>query len=510
MRVAPRRPDRGGDDVAAHEAVSALARARARRRDGAERFTDLYVWVFSGVLFAVWIVSFARETFTSQVCTVGEGAGCVLQQHPASSAVAVAMLGLGALVLAGGAVGPVSAERAAARWLLGTTAERAVLLRGPLAATVGAAALGGTLVGLLTALAAQGGGLDPVVLALGAVVGALGAAVVQVALVVVQPRLSGRQPGRGAGAVLVLLGLTLLSAVVTRVAHLPEPPAGGWRVEGPGLVGAVVTTGLLLAALVVALVVALVLLRRPGSVLAELSDAQLARGREVVDAVADSALMMDATALTGLQRRRADLRGGRHPSRPLRWRGAYAFLVADLRLVRRRWRAVAVTFAAVPAIVVAGEGFGYGGAVLLAGVVAAWSGRQAGQGLRTWLGSPGLRRAVVAPTHGVTLALTLLPALASACVAMPAVLLVDGPWWGGLHLAVAGLAATIRSSDPVPAELGAVVTTPAGALPIGVVRQLLHGPDVAVALALVLVLVGEPWILLTSLAALGWQVSKER
>lgn len=493
---------RGGDDVAAQEARTALARARARSRDDAERFTDLYVWVFCGVLLAVWVLSFARETFTGRVCSSGE-AGCVLQEHPAYAAAAVLLLGLGGLLLAAGTVGPVSADRALGRWLLTTTAERAVLLRGPLGATLTGAGLAGAVLGLLTALAGQGGGLDPAFLGLGALLGLLAGALLGVVLVVRQGALVATVPGRAAGVLLALAGLALLTVVVM---------AGGWlpAVAEPEA-DVVLTWGLVSAGLLAAVLVAAVtVLRRPGSRLAELSDTQLARGREVVDAVADSTMMLDGSAVVGLHRRRADLRRGRHRSRPLRGRGAHAFLVADLRLVRRRWHGVALTFLALPAVVVAGEGFGHGGAVLLAAVVAAWAGRQAGQGLRTWLGSPGLRRTVTVPAWQVSAALTLLPALASASVAVPAVLLVDGPWWGGIHLAVAGLASTMRSADPVPAELGAVVTTPAGALPTGLVRQLLHGPDLALVLAVALVVVGDPRVLVAAVSALAWQVGRDR
>lgn len=493
---------RGGDDVAAREALTALARARSRSRDGAERFTDLYVWVFCGVLLAVWILSFARETFTGRVCSSGE-AGCVLQEHPAYAATAALLLGAGGLLLAAGTVGPVSADRALGRWLLTTTAERAVLLRGPLGATLAGSGLAGAVLGLLTALAGQGGGLDPVILGLGALLGLLAGALLGLVLTVRQASVGATVPGRATGRLLALAGLVLLTVVVMVDEWLPalaEPDGDAVLAWGSGAAGL----------LTVVLATAVAVLRRPGGRLAELSDAQLARGREMVDAVADSTMMLDGSAVVGLHRRRADLKRGRHRSRPLHGRGAYVFLVADLRLLRRRWHGVALTFLALPAVVVAGEGFGQGGAVLLAAVVAAWAGRQAGQGLRTWLGSSGLRRTVTVPAWQVSAALTLLPALASASVAVPAVLLVDGPWWGGIHLAVAGLASTMRSADPVPAELGAVITTPAGALPTGLLRQLLHGPDLALVLAVALVVVGDPRVLLAAVSALAWQVGRDR
>lgn len=492
---------RGGDDVAAHEVLDAFARARSRARDRGERFTDLYVWVFCGVLLAVWTLSFARETFTGRVCSAADGVGCVLQEHPAYVALAVALAGVGVLLLVAGSVGPVSAERAFARWMLSTSAERSVLLRGSVAGAVIGTALGGVVVGLLVSMAARGGDVEPGPAGVGALCGA--AVGVLVPLVLVRPQAArpyGDAPGSRAGATLVAVGLGLLAWVL-----MEAPLADPVRVRvSPGAVYAAA-----MAALVVGLAVLVTTLRR-GGVLAELSDAQLARGREVVDAVVDSTVMLDPAMVTGLQRRRADRVRGRHTSRRLTGRGAVAFLVADLRQVRRRWRSLVPAVLLVPGLLVVGEGFGYGGAALAAALGAAWVGRRTGQGLRVWLSSSGLRRTVRLPELAVTAALTVAPAVACTVVTVPTVVLVGGPWWAGIHLASAGLAATMRSADPVPLEVGAVVTTPAGALPTGLLTSTLHGPDLALVLGLALLLVSDPWVLVLSVAALTWQVTRQR
>lgn len=59
-------------------------------------------------------------------------------------------------------------------------------------------------------------------------------------------------------------------------------------------------------------------------------------------------------------------------------------------------------------------------------------------------------------------------------------------------------------------EVGAVVTTPAGALPTGLVLSVLRGPDLALVLGVVLLLVDGPWVLILSAAALAWQVGRDR
>lgn len=497
--------DRGGDEVAAREAALTVAAARTGAHRPSERFTDLYVWVFCGVFLAVWVLSFARETFAGRVCSSGESGGCALQQSPTYAALAVSLLGLGALVLAVGAVGPVSAARAVARWMLGTTAERAVLLRGALLGVVGGSALGGVVVGLLGSMAVQGGGLEPAPLALGALLGAACGALVPLLLLGPQAAAPyGGAPGVRVGRGLATLGLLLLTWLLVvgpgaTPFGAPEPASAPWAVVVPLLL---LTVGLP--------AVPVLLLLRPGSRLAELSDAQLARGRQVVDAVADSTMMMDTSPLVGLGRRRSDRGRGRHRSRGLRFHGAAAFLVADLHQMRRRWRTLVPVILVVPGLLVVAEGFGHGGVVLAGVLVASWVGRRAGQGLRVWISSDSLRRNVRVAPWQVAIALSAAPLALTALVAVPAVALSGAPWWMGLHLALAGLAATIRSAEPAQVELGAVVATPAGALPVGLVQSVLHGPDVALVLGLLLLVVDHPAILLAALAAVGRGVAAPR
>lgn len=498
---------RGGDPEAAVEARTLLRVSRARAHDDSDRFVDVYVWVFAGLLLTTWVLSFARETFTGRACGLGADA-CVLRQESGYVALAVALLGLGSLVLGAGAAGPVSADRAVVRWLLGTTADRAVLLRGGLVGAVTASTFGGAVVGMLTAVAATSGRTEGAAqgwvaavswgAALGAAVGGL------VPLLLLRPQAGDqaalRAPGRGAGRTLTAVGLLLLGWLA-----VDAPLPGGLGAGDPGL-----AVQFLWVPLVLLLVLWVPLLLRAAALTEDLSDVQLARGREVVDAVVGSTLMLDDSLLAGLKRRRQDRDRGRHRSAPLRLRGVGGFLVADLRMVRRRWRSVGVVLLVVPAVLVAGEGLGYGAGILLTALLAASAGKQAGQGLRTWVASAGLRRLTTVRAAWVTGALCVAPVAASALVAVPAVLALGGPWWGGVHLAVAGLAATLRAAEPVSLELGAVVSTPAGALPTGLLQGAARGPDLAVVLALVLLLRDQPWVLLAAVGALGWQVAKDR
>ncbi|MGO4132619.1 hypothetical protein AB4Y70_14055, partial [Janibacter sp. YAF2_2] len=67
---------------------------------------------------------------------------------------------------------------------------------------------------------------------------------------------------------------------------------------------------------------------------------------------------------------------------------------------------------------------------------------------------------------------------------------------------------------PPPPGLGLVVATPGGALPMGLVRAVVHGPDLAVGVGL-LVLAADArglWSLAVgaTLALLGWQLLRPR
>ena len=110
----------------------------------------------------------------------------------------------------------------------------------------------------------------------------------------------------------------------------------------------------------------------------------------------------------------------------------------------------------------------------------------------------------------VTVALTPVPAVAAVLVAVPAMLLVDAPAWAGAYLAIGGLAAALRAGDPPKQEPGVVLSTPAGAVPTGLIAALLHGPDLALALGVLMVVWPDPRLLLLAAAALAWQATRER
>lgn len=485
-----------GDPDAARAARDALRAARKRRRG--ERLVDAYVVAFAVLMFTVWGLSFARQSFAGTAC----GDACALQEAPALTAAAWALTLGGLLVLALGAVGPVSVGRPEARWLLGATADRSILLRGPLAASVAGASVAGTAAGLVVALAAGGGTLTAARLVAGGAVGAVLGVVATLALLPRQARPGSEPPGRLAGGIAVIAGLALLLVAATLGDRVGDAGNEALAVA-PAAAGVAVV-------LVLGVAVAVVLGVRAPRHLTALTDTRLAAAREVVDAAAGSAAMLDTRAAEGLLRRRSEQRRGRYRSRRGRGRGALAFLDADLATAGRRWRGLLLHLVWVPLVLAAAEGLGTAVAVVLTGLAAAWVARSAGAGLRTWLGSPGLRRSVTAPHLAVVAALVVVPALASTVLTLPTLLLLGAPGWAAAHLGLAAVASTMRSHDPVSHELGPVVATPMGALPVGLMRAVVHGPDLALSLAVLLVVRAEPWVMLAAVAAVTWQVARDR
>lgn len=487
-----------GDREAARDAERALRAARRRATRRSDRFVDAYVTGFAVVMVSTWLVSFVRGSFAGTACADA----CRLQEAPLLTAVAVALTSTGLLVLALGEIGPVSAGRAEARWLLGTTADRSALLRGPLRTVLAGAGAAGVVAGLLVALAAAGGALALAPLTAGAAAGGLLGVLAVLLLLPGQSRAASAPPGRTAGTVSAAVGLALVLVTVAAGERLPRQrlPAGDgtWAV----------TASLVLAAVAAGAVV--VLARRSGPHLAALSDARLAVGREVVEAVAGSVTMLDSTSAEALVRRRRAQRSGRHPSRRGRGRGALAMLDRDLTATWRRRRGLVAHLVSVPLVLAVAEGAGESAAVVCAALAGTWAARSGGAGLRTWLGSPGLRRMVTAPHLGVTAALGVVPVAVGTAVSLPALVVLGAPAWAAVHVGLAALAATMRAADPVDRDLGVVVSTPMGALPVGLVRGLLHGPDLALGLALLLVAWPQPWILPAAAGALAWQVGRDR
>ena len=321
----------------------------------------------------------------------------------------------------------------------------------------------------------------------------------------------------------------LLRGGVQQVAGVAAVAAGAWGVltgfalaVGLGRSGSPVAPVVLtaVAGAVLALVLAAAALVRQGrarpiaAAARGVADADLRRAGEVTAAVRATTLMLDGTALDALTARRRLGRRGRFTSAVGVGGPLTGLLTHELRaLVRRRSRLLSALLGCLAALA-AGLLLGpLVGVVLtcIAGLVLA---RLSGGGLTAWVATPGLRRALPAHPGAVAAVLAVAPFALVGVGSSLALLPLGLPPWAPVAVAAGVTAAAVRAAEPPPPGLGLVVATPGGALPMGLVRAVVHGPDLAVGVGL-LVLAADArglWSLAVgaTLALLGWQLLRPR
>jgi hypothetical protein len=140
---------------------------------------------------------------------------------------------------------------------------------------------------------------------------------------------------------------------------------------------------------------------------------------------------------------------------------------------------------------------------LLATVVASI----AGVSLRTWARSAALHRDLPLSPVSTRLALLVAPALVTGTWSLAALALARQPLWLAVAVTAAGMAALLVRAEP-RSDIGAggLLATPAGPLPIGLVRQVLLTPAVAVLMVAPIALIASPPILLAPILGLAWLV----
>lgn len=242
-------------------------------------------------------------------------------------------------------------------------------------------------------------------------------------------------------------------------------------------------------------------------------DVQLARAGQVVGAITAATAMLDSAALEVLAARRRLARRGRYPSRSGSGGALPGVLTHELRALRRRSGRVLTGLLAPVAALVIGLLLGrFVGAVLAALTVFAVTKTSAG-GLSTWLSAPGLRRAVPEHPAAVTAVLVAPPFVIALVGAEIALLALGLPWWGPPLLALGATAGVLRASGPTPG-LGAAVATPGGAVHTGLILRLIHGTDLALLAAAVMLIADAldagPGALVLGVLLLGWQILRDR
>ena len=472
-----------------------------------------------------------------------------------AAAVALAGAAMRGLV----AAGPVSAQPAAVSWILAGPVDRAgVLVPRFWLSAAGATALGAAVGALLPVPTDPAGTLVLTAAVAGAAVGAAafattaaaqqsgaasggsaaspgsrsrrrGSASRPRAAAVQQPRPAGRRAGASSAAASRPRALRPGSAPsVVGTGLLVAAAVGGLVVAVAGLAGhplPAVPAGPVLAVLaVVAVVVAAVAGWRARAGLGWLDRGTLASGGALVLGVTTTVAWLDTSLLRGvandrLWRDRATVR-----SRRLRGSGPVVLLRADLRRLGRQPERVVgyAALAVVPYVVAAvADPIWVAVAQVLAGTLAV--GRLTA-GLRTVSDQPGLRRMLRVDDRSLHVLHTALPAVGAVlwmAVTTPALVAAGDPALAGtaaagepalgaaVAAAVGALAAAVRAATRPPLNYNSVVVPDVGfgATPVGLIAQVLRGADVALLLAcLILAGAGYPVRLALATVALAWSL----
>lgn len=442
--------------------------ARARAGHGVGKLLgDLYT-VLSSVAISVLIVLGVVQQLGDSLPPpppVHQPGGLSLPALVAVLLVAAA----GALLSTAGRLGPVGAEGPQVTWWLSLPVDRRGLLRpAALRLPVLAALAGASTVVVLEAGLLQRPGGE---LVRAGLTGAALAAVVVLLAAVAQTRgIVRRTVSRVGDAVMVLAPVVAALVVLTgrTPTHLPAP---GWPV---------VVTAAVLAA-----VLAVVVDRRLGA----LPGRTLREGGSVATQALGAVVSLDTRelgrALSGgvaadVRRRVSRLRTVRGP--------VTALVTADLVLLRRSSRHVVqvVVAAGLPVLVSVVPQLASPAGLVLAVLVGGWMASSAGaEGARWAQIAPVLDRLLPLDDRTVRRLRMAVPGLV-ALVWSVVVGLALGRWAGGtaawLALTVAAApvwaAAAVRAAyRPAPRWDAPLVATPAGALPMGVLQVLSHGPD---------------------------------
>ena len=457
-------------------------RRRHRHGQWADRAADLYTIALAAAISVGLVVSSVHR-----VPVGGWRVEHVPEAALACLVVAAVLLVGGALTLALRAIGPVYAGPAVQGWLLATPGDRGRWLRRRVAGLAAAAGALGALAGVvavavglrvpLVGLAASAWG---VVLVGAAVTVALAMTLLvrQASDVTSPPAASRRTDHVGlTGRVLVFAG-GVAAAIAIAADHAGRDIAG-LSSTSAGAVATVVGIG----ALAVAALATVRAFRRAG----QLDRASLTAGAALAGSAMAATMSVDPTFLFGFVEAQRLRRIGRVRGRRIRGRGPVsAMLDAEVRRLVRH-RTPLLTYAAMVGLpyvcVIVLTPLPITLVRVLAGYVAV---NALAAGLRTVSRSAALRRSLgrsdgwlrgvhlVAPVVG-----SLIFVVATAWAGRSFVPALDLVLVVGLALAV------LRSATRPPMVYDtAWLVTPLGVVPVGLITQIIRGPDVAIVLAL--------------------------
>lgn len=459
---------------AARQVRTALRTARRHYREGlAGRLQQVWTWLVGAAVVVPAVVSGVLGLASAVSCAAP--APCLEDPARPALAVGLGLLGLALVVRAVRFAGPLGVGPGPAAWLLRAPVSRRVLLAPALARAllVGAAAV--AVVGACAGVVLLG---RPSLPALGwaAVGAAAGVALVAAGALgqslPAEPRW-WRSASRSAG----LLGALVVAAAVLLPASVPDLDTAA-----PGPSGLGLATSTLL-----------------GAVVAGVAAGSLGRTRLSRLSLAEARRDGLRTAVAGLDRGGlvlADPTGRPAARRPGPWPhgGVWTALVLAgtvVVLARPERLLDAAVLLAVPLAVaaVAGTPAGLSVAALVAGGLLT----QGTGPVRTSARSSALGRQLPLDGRAVRAALLVGPSALLLPWSLAVAWSVGASLWAGPVLVLAAVAGVLRAAPEPARDLGPVVVTEAGPLPLGLVAGTTRGPDLTLLAVAPLLLGAPPW-----------------
>ncbi|WP_116114032.1 DUF6297 family protein [Austwickia chelonae] len=435
------------------------------RRTSDQKFTDSaantgYMLVLAALVFASMAAGLLRGSSLALENTLRSDVAALL---PMILPVALA----GAALWAAATAGPLGAPSAERTWLFAAPADRGVLLRSRVVSTgVLAWFVGAVLTGIAAAAAGAESTLSDWTARTTAGAG------LTLWVVAAAAWRQTASPTTTAADRTSLFGTSLLVAATLAATALAALPTIGLAPPTPPSTDTTVIA-LTAAAVTSAGTVTLLLVARQAH---RLPMSEIARGGDFTDATEQSMAMLDSAAVLQATARRNLARHGRRRSRTLTGHGLWALVAADARRVPRRPGPLLAATCTLPWLWLFTPAQGSWAGLLLAALVVIPTSTPYAAGLRAWVRSTGLRRSLPGTNRSLALAFLVVPAVVATAVAAVAQTAAHLSVWSTPLLVGAALVAmTHTASAPDLADVGLVVSTPAGALPVGVVKRVLRG-----------------------------------
>ncbi|MDO4412196.1 DUF6297 family protein [Cutibacterium sp.] len=451
---------------------------------------DAYVLIFSLVVVLAMIISLIVQA-------QGQASGCTSTGCQTARGLLpwAALAGVLAFALATARVfGPVLASAAEGFWLMDAPINRARFLTKRLGAAVLVAVVAGAVLGALVAALTGASGTAIIAWTLATALGAAGV----VSFAAAEQGAERTAPVKVVEALAAVAGVAVLLGVIATASGWYAVPmssdanlASAWAVAGGGAV-----------LLVISYIIARLRLNR-------IRRARLMAGGSLASGMQGAAFALDFALIRDILQEREAVERGQVRATRGRGKGLSALVWRDVqRLMRFPKPVLILIVTAVVPYAVSALGFGaltvpVSALVLVAALVPLFT------SLRVLTRTKGLVRCLPFTTSQVITAASVVPAVAAAIWAIAVIPAFHGvgsatsrPWGQaimyGLVTAAAGLAGAIRWVSAKPADYSSpMVATQAGAMPPGLLFNLIRGFDMVALVTFPVVLGWSPWISVT-------------